>query len=420
MSVLPPKTYPTFCPLWVCLVVWCLLPAPLRASAAAPTPAPRFLMAHYLPWYQAKPFSPQWGWHWTMDHFHPERTVDGQPEIASHFHPLIGPYDSADPDAVQCQVLLMKLAGIDGVIIDWYGIDNYHDYGVINRNTALLIGVIQKAHMRFAVCYEDQSVPQEIAGGVFPASEALAQGQRLMQSMQQRFFASPASLTLGGRPVLLSFGEPFYQARQWEQMFSLLPRQPVYLTETVRRAGAASAGAFDWPLPGGGTTRALAAQETFCRAAGGQIPSIPVAFPRFQDIYQEAHVGKSYGAIDDRAGQTYTDTLASALRSPAQIVQIATWNDWGEGTQIEPSQEFGCRDLIATQRVRRQVWGTGRGGSPADLQLIIAWYLLCRKEAGNPRLHARLAAFFPLVVGGHMKQARALVAACEAAAQARS
>jgi hypothetical protein len=27
------------------------------------------------------------------------------------------------------------------------------------------------------------------------------------------------------------------------------------------------------------------------------------------------------------------------------IIQIATWNDWGEGTVVEPSREFGYRDL---------------------------------------------------------------------------
>jgi len=26
------------------------------------------------------------------------------------------------------------------------------------------------------------------------------------------------------------------------------------------------------------------------------------------------------------------------------MVQIATWNDWGEGTGIEPTAEFGYRD----------------------------------------------------------------------------
>jgi len=43
------------------------------------------VMVHYMPWYESKPFSGQWGWHWTMNHFDPDK---GQ--LASQFHPLIG------------------------------------------------------------------------------------------------------------------------------------------------------------------------------------------------------------------------------------------------------------------------------------------------------------------------------------------
>lgn len=89
---------------WFCLLALCLLPlqSAVMASSAAPPPPRRFLMAHYLPWFEARPFSSHWGWHWTMNHFNPERVADGQPEIASHYHPLIGPYDSADREALQC------------------------------------------------------------------------------------------------------------------------------------------------------------------------------------------------------------------------------------------------------------------------------------------------------------------------------
>ena len=47
-------------------------------------------------------------------------------------------------------------------------------------------------------------------------------------------------------------------------------------------------------------------------------------------------------------------------------MQIATWNDWGEGTQVEPSIEFGYRDLEHLQSVR----GSQEDGpTTADLRL---------------------------------------------------
>ena len=79
-----------------------------------------------------------------------------------------------------------------------------------------------------------------------------------------------------------------------------------------------------------------------------------VAYPRFHDIYEQAKVHESWGKIDDDHGKTFAATLEKALRSGLPLIQISTWNDWGEGTVIEPSLEFGYRDLEVVQRLRRQ------------------------------------------------------------------
>jgi hypothetical protein len=370
----------------------------------------RFLMAHYMPWFQAKPYSRQWGWHWTMSRYDPDRVMNGRRDAASHYRPLIGLYDSADPDVLQCQVLLMRLAGIDGVIIDWYGSDDLFDYAAINRNTERLIPFLEKAGMRFALCYEDQTVPKLINAGRFPASEAVAHGQRVMRGVQQRYFSSRAYLKRDGRPVLLSFGIPYYTDEQWNQIFSVLTPKPLYFTEHERRAPTASVGAFDWPVPRGGTAEALARQENFYREAKNWPQFIPAAFPRFHDIYAEAGVHESWGRIEDRNGRTYVETLEKALRSDAPLVQLVTWNDWGEGTQIEPSVESGYRDLETTQRLRRRYLDPKFSPAARDLRLPVEWYHLRKRYAGDKPTLEKLAAFVPLVTGGKAEQARALLA----------
>ncbi len=89
------------------------------------------LMAHYMPWYQAPKVSGQWGYHWTMNHFSPSQDEDGQwTNFASHYTPLTGLYDSRDEAVLDYQVQMMKLSGIDGVIVDWYGNENFWDYGI--------------------------------------------------------------------------------------------------------------------------------------------------------------------------------------------------------------------------------------------------------------------------------------------------
>lgn len=371
-------------------------------------------MAHYMPWYAARTSrGGVWGWHWTMNHYDPERFVKGKGlrrEAASHYYPLIGLYDSGDDDLLQCHVLLMKLAGIDGVIVDWYGNEDFLDYGLLNRNTERLIPFLEQAGLRFAICYEDQSVKRQIEAGRFPASEAVTRGQSLMRWMEKRFFSSSAYLHLDKRPVLLAFGSLYYNDEQWNQLFSVLSKKPLFFTESDRRAATAAIGGFDWVLPRGGDEKAFQEQDSFYRRAKDWPHYIAAAFPRFHDIYVEAGVHASWGRIKDRDGRTYSNTLMKALQARAPVVQLVTWNDWGEGTQIEPSVEFGYRDLETTQRLRRKHQGTSFAWAPRDLRLPVEWYLRRKHYADQPGPYRQLAVFFSLVASGRLEQARALLA----------
>jgi hypothetical protein len=139
-------------------------------------------------------------------------------------------------------------------------------------------------------------------------------------------------------------------------------------------------GAYDWPLPKGGDEGSRKERDGFYARAKEWPAFIPAAYPRFHDYYKEAVVHDSWGRIEDREGKTYVETLTEALRSPAEIVQIATWNDWGEGTVIEPSVEYGYRDLEATQRLRRRYVEPSFRFTAADLRLPIRLLALRRNR----------------------------------------
>ncbi|HUD82007.1 MAG TPA: hypothetical protein VMQ67_00825, partial [Candidatus Saccharimonadales bacterium] len=133
---------------------------------------PKTVMVHYMPWFVSQPYSGSWGWHWTMNYFNPNtiNTTNGEQEIASWYYPLIGPYDSADPAVLEYHVLLMKLSGIDGAIVDWYGMDNFNDYAIDNARTVDLFNYTRKAGLKFSLCYEDSTIAQEIKGGFITAA----------------------------------------------------------------------------------------------------------------------------------------------------------------------------------------------------------------------------------------------------------
>ena len=96
---------------------------PVEKAAGAPK-----LYMHYMPWFQT-PSSlggtggSSWGFHWKMNTQNPNIVdASGKRQIASHYYPKIGPYDSTDSDVIEYHSLLMKYSGVDGALVDWYGV----------------------------------------------------------------------------------------------------------------------------------------------------------------------------------------------------------------------------------------------------------------------------------------------------------
>jgi hypothetical protein len=355
-----------------------------------------------MPWYQSKAVTGKWGWHWTMNHFNPDKTTDGKQEAASQYRPLIGLYDSSDPDVLEYHVQLMKLAGIGGVAVDWYGLEDYYDYASNHKNAQGMINTIQRAGLKFTLVYEDQTVTQLIKGHVFPESDAVKKGQEMMQWLEGQWFSSPSYIKIDGHPVFMVFGPQYYKDQDWEQMFAPLKTQPDFLTLMFKKGPAV--GGYSWPTPQRGEDKSWAELDMFEQRAAQWPLKIEVAYPRFNDIYSQVGM-TSFPPIQDHGGATYEKTLARALQSKAPIIQIATWNDWGEGTQIEPSVEFGYRDLEAAQRITHSKY------TPEDLRLPFQLYELRKKSAGEVANRRKLDAISDELLAGDCTKAKQDLAA---------
>jgi len=383
------------------------------AAATAAAPAnPKPVLVYYLPWYAARPFSPDWGWHWTMGHFEPDRlNASGDREVASWYYPLIGPYDSADPVVLEYHVLLMKLAGIDGIIVDWYGSTEFYDYAAVNRNSTRLFEIARRAGLQLAICYEDQTIQHLIDGGQITAAGALRHAQEEMLFLETNFFCNPSYFRIGGRPLLENFGPQYFLAStSWDEIFSVLApsNRPAFFTEDNRLE--AGCGAFDWPpmwlsrQPGTGEVLSEAALKNYLAGFEKKSADWPAfvssAFPRFHDIYQRAGVRNYWGYLGDRHGQTLRETFGRAMTNNSALVQVVTWNDFGEGTMIEPTKEYGFRDLKLIQDFCRPHRDALPAAVADDLPLALRFYQLRRRAGTDAALNAVLDRVFAALVSG--------------------
>jgi hypothetical protein len=413
-----------------CLLFFPSLLLLTACTTADGSPAPEasriLLMAHYMPWYQTPAQSGYWGWHWKMDHFDPDQQdPEGFPQIASHYMPLTGPYDSKDADLLEYQVLLMKLSGIDGVIVDWYGSGSFADYPVINQATARLFEAVKKAGLLFAICYEDQTVRRmaeanllsDVPGSV---NHVFTQGEADLKYLQDHWFTDEAYLKFevegAQRPVLLNFGPQYFiSAGDWETLFMNLEIQPALVTLDQHPATAAI-GTFPWP-PMGSSTGGVLTQPTlegylnnFYRKMANYPYKVAGAFPGFHDIYQQAGVANSYGFLDAQDGMTFELTLDLAIAQDPDVIQLITWNDYGEGTIIEPTEQFGYRYLEMLQAAQPRLGNTGFGYTPDDLRLPLKLFQM-RKTLTGPETRKKLDEASNLLLAGETAQAAQILAA---------
>jgi hypothetical protein len=368
------------------------------------------LFAHYMPWYQTPDVSGYWGWHWTMEHFNPENMdVNGRREIASHYMPLTDVYDSQDETVLEYQVLLMKLSGIDGVIVDWYGTENFRDYAVLNAATEKLFEYTQRAGLQFALAYEDVTIRFMTNENHITSDEAHSRAQEDMLHAQN-WFSDDSYLRYNEQPLLFVYGPQYFRSpTDWETIFSVLDTTPALITLDGHMDFAALS-SYPWPpmeYAGGATLAPAVLQsylELFYRNAQRRDYIVGGAFPAFHDIYSEADVRSSYGYLDPQNGDTLRLTLDLALQNNVDLIQLITWNDYGEGTMIEPTEEYGYQYLEIVQETRRTL-SDDFAFTADDLRLPFQLFQLRKANPKNPQLDEA----FTAIINGDITSTQALL-----------
>jgi len=341
------------------------------------------VFVHYMPWFETPATSGtgKWGLHWTMANESPDIILsDGRRQIASWFYPMIGPYDSDDRDVIDYHLLLMKYSGIDGVIVDWYGVHNVGDYPLNKRNTDSLFKRIPYAGLQFGICYEDATLAQDkVVAGI----DSVTAAQQDFAYLQSAYFTSSSYIRIDDQPLLLDFGpQGLKTTADWQQAFSGLSVKPRFLSLEYAGGvtGSSGSGEFAWV----DATDQANLQGFYQNRAPSLATYFAAAYPGFKDFYQQGGWGNTLFLLDYNNAGTLQNCLNLAKTSGTSYLQLITWNDYGEGTMIEPTLDFNFTFLQTIQRY------TGVSYTVTELQLIYKWYTLRKKYAGNAAVELKL------------------------------
>ncbi len=320
--------------------------------------------AHYMPWFVSPSVSGVWN-HWTMS-----ANAVNSTNYASWYHPLTDPYASDDATILDYQCLLMKYTGIDGVMVDWYGTQQKNDYPQNETNTKALLKAVEKAKLRMAIVYEDATLDG------LDDSGKQAQARSDMQYLNSNYFKSESYVKIGDNPLLLCFGPQQLTApKGWNFAFGTLATKPqfIVLNGFSSRANDSnytnSQGEFLWVNP----------HPDYSIAKNYQM-YIAGAMPGFHDHYKESGQGNGYTTYDREDGALFERQLDAAKNAGLEWVQISTWNDYGEGTIIEPTTEFGYQYLEIVQQF------AGVSYTRSQLELIFRWYKAAKSHKGDQRV----------------------------------
>ena len=349
------------------------------------------VMAHYMPWYRGPSKKSEennlsaYGGHWTRwGDKNPTQVVNGKAVIHARQYPLTGPYHSGNTALLEYQVSLMKIAGIDGVIFDWYGsydapgFDFWENHGY----TTAMVSVLKKAGLKFLVCYEDNTLNMiaekngEVSAPV--TGESLFIGNVSFEWAQASWFRTEEYVRFENRPVVLCFGPQHFKTKaDWDEVFSGVDPKPYFVDLENKYAWAdASFNWFNMPKSGEMTPALVNYNLNYFYNSVQIIKPCRIAtvFSAFEDDYRP---GEGYGVLlyDDGAVFDLTWKKIQETNFNPAIIQIATWNDYGEGTIIEPTMERGYNELEYIQD-RIKEWDPGFPFTKEDLRWPLEFYKL--------------------------------------------
>tara|TARA_B100000575_G_C23143524_1_gene666568 strand:+ start:9987 stop:11672 length:1686 start_codon:yes stop_codon:yes gene_type:complete len=364
---------------------------------------PTRVYMHYMPWFQSRSIDGFWGSHWTMENKNPENFVGDQREIASHFYPLIGPYSTNDPDLAEYHLLLMKYAGIDGILIDWYGTYDVYDYKYNLQGSNNIIQYTEAVGLTFGIVYEDQTTPNVVDQGL--AESKIEAAKKDFEYIQENYFSKSNYERINENPLVLAWTPiEIETGAEWGEVLENIDSNLIYLALWYQSndLGIHGDGEYAW-VYGGNSNHSQELINFYNYRIDKYSYGIGSAYPGFKDFYEEGGRGDIIGWEIPVGINTLESTLNLASQYNIDYLQLNTWNDYGEGTMFEPTAEFGFQFLEKVQEF------TGVSSSVSDLELIYNLYLLRKEYSNNTDIQKELDVVFNHLVTLDISEARLLL-----------
>ena len=296
------------------------------------------LHTFYYGWYANEEFDGRLS-HWNHRIMGDEEAepFPGGDDIGANFFPTLGNYSSNDPAVIESHMKMIRQAGVGVLVASWWGPDSFEDQGL----PALLDGAARYG-LRVAFHLEP-----------FPGRNAETSREAL-RYLIENYGDHPAChrpATTGGRPVIYVYDSYLTPAEDWARL--LTPGGEI----TVRGTDldAVMIGLWvgqnegDFFLDGGfDGYYTYFGSDGFTWGSTSNNWSNLADFARRHDLLFVPCVGPGY--IDTRIrpwnaattrprenGDYYDRMFETAIECHPPWIGITSFNEWHEGTQIEPA-----------------------------------------------------------------------------------
>ena len=264
-------------------------------------------------------------------------------------------YSSNTSSQVASQINDMESRGFDGLILDWYG----PSHGMEDQVAQLLAVEVPK-HSGFTWgLIEDVGALKSCAStsGCDVTAKLISDLTYAYNNYEQ----SPSYIKINGRPMVAFFGVETLSGIDWTRVSASVPGNPVYIWR--------NSGGFTKPLSGG----------SFAWVNVNKTDPADIGLSYLDNFYSvslsyltKATLATGYKGFDDSAaswgsnklmyqncGQTWLKSVAETSKyygasQDVYGVQIATWNDYEEGTAIEDGID-NCVSISASMTGSSQV-----------------------------------------------------------------